>query len=102
MPYLVDQGSAATRSGYPVLRAMVLHHGDDPVCWGIDDQYYFGDALMVAPLTRVGKSSADWATVPLEPSSVTGPAKLRPAGSESEMATPVTAEEEWWLATAMV
>ncbi len=54
VPYLVDQGSAATRSGYPVLRALVLHHGDDPACWGIDDQYYFGDAMMAAPLTCAG------------------------------------------------
>lgn len=50
VPYLVEQGRQAARSGYPVLRALVLHHGDDPVCWGIDDQFYCGSALLVAPV----------------------------------------------------
>jgi alpha-D-xyloside xylohydrolase len=33
-----------------VLCALVLHHEDDPTCWRIDDQYYLGDAFLVAPI----------------------------------------------------
>ncbi len=50
IPYLVEQGRKCTQSGYPVMRALIFHHEDDPICWNIDDQYYFGDDLMVAPI----------------------------------------------------
>ena len=39
-----------TRTGYPLLRAMVLHHDDDPVAWQVDDQFFCGDDLLVAPV----------------------------------------------------
>lgn len=50
IPYIYDEGIKATESGYPVLRALVFHHDDDPVCWNIDDQFYFGENLLVAPV----------------------------------------------------
>lgn len=50
IPYLADEGRKAIASGLPVLRALVFHHADDPLCWHIDDQFYCGDALMVAPI----------------------------------------------------
>jgi alpha-D-xyloside xylohydrolase len=27
-----------------------MHHADDPICWHIDDEYYFGDDFLVAPV----------------------------------------------------
>ncbi|MCC6424096.1 MAG: alpha-xylosidase [Phycisphaerales bacterium] len=50
IPYLVEQGHKTCQSGYPLLRAMILHHQDDPVCWHIDDQFFCGDDLLVAPI----------------------------------------------------
>ncbi|HHX02517.1 MAG TPA: alpha-xylosidase [Firmicutes bacterium] len=50
IPYLYDQGNKAVEKGYPVLRALVFHHPDDPFCWHIDDQFYCGDNLLVAPV----------------------------------------------------
>lgn len=50
IPYLQQQGTAATQSGAPVFRALVFHHPDDPACWSIDDQFYCGDHLLVAPI----------------------------------------------------
>ena len=50
IPYLVEQGTKATMTGLPVLRALVFHHEDDPTCWHIDDQYYLGDEFLVAPV----------------------------------------------------
>ena len=50
IPYLLDEAQAATRSGFPVLRALALQHPDDPLCWHVDDQYYFGSAFLVAPV----------------------------------------------------
>ena len=37
-------------SGLPMLRALIFHHEDDPMCWHIDDQYYFGNHFLVAPI----------------------------------------------------
>ncbi len=50
IPYLVEQGEKVTRTGYPLLRALVLHHDDDPVAWHVDDQFFCGDDLLVAPV----------------------------------------------------
>lgn len=50
IPYLVAQGRKATETGLPVFRALIFHHEDDPTCWQIDDQYYLGDAFLVAPI----------------------------------------------------
>jgi alpha-D-xyloside xylohydrolase len=32
------------------LRALIFHHPDDKMCWHIDDEYYFGDDFLVAPV----------------------------------------------------
>ena len=50
IPYLLDQQAIVTRSGYPMLRAMLLQHPEDPFCWRIDDQFFLGDAFLVAPI----------------------------------------------------
>ncbi|MDR3297193.1 MAG: alpha-xylosidase [Prevotellaceae bacterium] len=50
IPYLYQQSRKVSRSGFPIIRALIFHHYDDPLCWHIDDQYYFGDDLLVAPV----------------------------------------------------
>lgn len=50
MPYLVEQGKMVIATGLPMLQALIFNHEDDPTCWHIDDQYYFGDAFMIAPI----------------------------------------------------
>jgi alpha-D-xyloside xylohydrolase len=50
IPYILQQGERCAGSGFPMLRALVFHHAGDPTCWHVDDQYYFGDAFMVAPV----------------------------------------------------
>ena len=50
MPYIVEQSRKCTSTGYPLLRALIFHHADDRLCWHIDDQYYFGDDILVAPV----------------------------------------------------
>jgi alpha-D-xyloside xylohydrolase len=53
-PYLVEAGRKATQTGLPVLRALIFHHQDDPLCWMLDDQFYCGDAFLVAPILNAG------------------------------------------------
>ena len=50
IPYLLEQSQKVTTSGFPVLRALIFHHPQDRMCWHIDDQYYFGDEFLVAPV----------------------------------------------------
>jgi alpha-D-xyloside xylohydrolase len=50
IPYLLKQAEEVTRTGFPLLRAMLFHCPEDKVVWHIDDQYFFGDDFLVAPV----------------------------------------------------
>ena len=50
LPYIVEQGEQCTKSGYPMVRALVFHHPEDHQCWHIDDEYYFGYEFLVCPV----------------------------------------------------
>ena len=50
IPYILEQSEKTTKTGFPVLRALFLHHPEDKTCRHIDDQYYFGDNMLVAPV----------------------------------------------------
>ncbi len=50
IPYLMEQSEKVTKTGNTILRALIYHHPDDPMCWHIQDQYYFGDDFLVAPV----------------------------------------------------
>jgi alpha-D-xyloside xylohydrolase len=50
IPYIIDQSRKSIESGLPLLRALYFHHPEDKTCRHIDDQYYFGDDMLVAPV----------------------------------------------------
>lgn len=50
IPYLLQQSEKAVSSGLPIFRALIFHHQNDPTCWNIDDQFYCGENLLVAPV----------------------------------------------------
>lgn len=50
IPYIIEQSKKVTSTGFPLLRALIFHHHNDKICWHIDDQYYFGDDFLVAPV----------------------------------------------------
>ncbi len=50
LPYIIEQSCEACRTGYPVLRALLMHHPTDRQVWAIDDEYYFGSEFLVAPV----------------------------------------------------
>lgn len=50
IPYFVEQGKKVTKTGYPFMRALLFHHPDDPFSWYIDDEFYCGDCLLIAPI----------------------------------------------------
>jgi len=50
IPYFVEQGNKVVNTGYPMFRALLFNHPDDPYCWYIDDEFYCGDNLLIAPV----------------------------------------------------
>ena len=50
IPYILQQSEITTRTGMPVLRAMILHYPNNRTCRQIDDQYFFGENMLVAPV----------------------------------------------------
>lgn len=50
IPYIVQESKKATCTGSTLLQALIYHHPEDKVCWHIDDEYYFGDDFLVAPV----------------------------------------------------
>ncbi|MGJ3241732.1 MAG: alpha-xylosidase [Opitutales bacterium] len=50
IPYIRLQAERAVATGYPLLRALLIDFPDDPYCWEMDDQYLFGEDLLVAPV----------------------------------------------------
>jgi alpha-D-xyloside xylohydrolase len=52
MPYLFAAAVEATRTGVPMMRAMLLEFPEDPGAIGLDRQYMLGGSLLVAPVFR--------------------------------------------------
>jgi alpha-D-xyloside xylohydrolase len=68
MPYIYSLGYRANQTGAPFMRGLFMDFGDDPKTADIGDEYMFGPALLVAPVTEQGRTSrkvylpagADW------------------------------------------
>ena len=50
LPYIVEQSQIACQTGWPVIRALLMHHPEDRQVWHIDDEYYFGSEFLVCPV----------------------------------------------------
>lgn len=57
LPYIYQQAQHSSQTGIPMMRAMVLSYPEDESCRLLDDQYLFGDSLLVAPLVQEQTSS---------------------------------------------
>lgn len=56
MPYIYSLGWMAHQTGAPFMRGLFLDFGDDPKVADIGDEYMFGPALLVAPVTEQGQT----------------------------------------------
>ena len=50
LPYIIEQSETCTQTGWPLLRALLMHHPHDKQVWHIDDEYYFGSEFLVCPV----------------------------------------------------
>lgn len=53
-PYLYSLAHEASATGAPIMRHVFFEHPDRPDLAGVDDAYYFGPALYVAPVVERG------------------------------------------------
>lgn len=53
-PYVRHLCDEAVATGLPAQRALFLHHPDDPDCRNVQDQYLYGEHVMVAPVIEAG------------------------------------------------
>lgn len=54
LPYIYTQAFHNYKTGTPIMRALVLDYQHDENVYDIGDQYLFGDALMICPVTTKG------------------------------------------------
>lgn len=50
IPYIQSEANKSVSGGMPLLRAMFLAYPEDHQCKNLDDQYMFGDSILVAPV----------------------------------------------------
>jgi alpha-D-xyloside xylohydrolase len=68
MPYIYSLGYFSHETGAPFMRGLFMDFGSDPKVANIGDEYMFGPALLIAPVTEQGRTSrevylpagADW------------------------------------------
>lgn len=54
-PYLRREMDKASDTGVPVMRPMFFDWPEDEACWGLGDQYMFGDDILFAPIVERGE-----------------------------------------------
>ncbi|HKV99507.1 MAG TPA: TIM-barrel domain-containing protein [Vicinamibacterales bacterium] len=54
MPYLYSTLRECAQTGMPIVRAMWLHHPDDPIAAQRGDQFFWGRDMIVAPVVEKG------------------------------------------------
>jgi alpha-glucosidase (family GH31 glycosyl hydrolase) len=57
MPYIYTAAREAADTGLPMMRAMWLHHSDDPAAVARGDQFFWGRDLLVAPVVEKGTTA---------------------------------------------
>jgi len=50
MPYVWAQAKIASANGWPLLRPLFFDYPEDPGSWLVEDEYFLGSDLLVAPL----------------------------------------------------
>ncbi|KAF0105565.1 MAG: glycosyl hydrolase 31, partial [Chloroflexi bacterium] len=58
LPYILNQVQLSSDIGLPLMRVMGLVYPNDPKCRKYDNQYFFGEDLLVAPVIEDGVE--DW------------------------------------------
>lgn len=58
-PYIEKHMRIASEKGLPVMRPMFFDYPDDEVCYGLGEQYMFGDDILFAPIVNGGQTEKE-------------------------------------------
>lgn len=58
-PYIREMMKETHEVGTPPMRPLFYDFPDDKVCWNTDDQFMFGDSLLLAPILELGSRERD-------------------------------------------
>jgi alpha-D-xyloside xylohydrolase len=58
-PYIHQHMAIAAESGLPPMRPLFVDHPQDPQAWQVEDEFMFGDSILVAPVTEPGATSRE-------------------------------------------
>lgn len=50
LPYIYEQAEESCQNGYPMMRPLFFECFEDAGAWLVEDEYFFGSKLLVAPL----------------------------------------------------
>jgi alpha-D-xyloside xylohydrolase len=67
MPYIYSLGWQVTHNGYSIMRGLPMDFVQDKKTYSIDDQYMFGPAIMVSPVTEYMYHRPPEQTIPITP-----------------------------------
>ena len=56
-PYIAELDAEVTATGVPTMRPLWFEHPEDGGSYGVEDQYFLGSKLLVAPVTKQGATS---------------------------------------------
>jgi alpha-D-xyloside xylohydrolase len=59
MPYVYAQAKDSSEHGLPMVRALFVEFPNDPGSWNVDDEYFYGSQILVAPLLHEGETARD-------------------------------------------
>jgi alpha-glucosidase (family GH31 glycosyl hydrolase) len=54
LPYIYNEALKSSNTGIPIMRALFMEYPKDINCAGIEDEYMFGDDLLVCPVISEG------------------------------------------------
>jgi alpha-glucosidase (family GH31 glycosyl hydrolase) len=55
LPYIYSESWRSVEERVPLVRPLPLEHPDDPNVYDIDDEFYLGSSLLVAPIVEEGQ-----------------------------------------------
>lgn len=65
LPYLASANEATHRDGVPLIQPMYYGHGDEARAYQVPNEYQFGPAMIVAPITTPVDSATKLASTPV-------------------------------------
>ncbi|MBQ8278782.1 MAG: glycoside hydrolase family 31 protein [Roseburia sp.] len=56
LPYMYDLFFEGEKTGLPIIRPLVLHYEHDKETWNLNDEFLFGERILVAPVVTQGST----------------------------------------------